>query len=168
MNRRAWILAAGLALLPSVSQAAAVMFVEGLTGRSRVQGRSGWFDVLSVSWSVDRSNTAAPNSVVVVLNTSAATVTFGQAGASGGAFRKMVFDQVYSINDSNPLLATRLTCDNAVVRTASASASTEAPETASITLQCGILTWENFDYSNQGTLLGTGKATWDFLRNVGK
>lgn len=168
MKRRAWALAACLAMLPAASQAMQVMFVEGLTGRSRVQGRSGWFDILSVSWSIDRSNTAAPNSVVVVLNTSATTVSFGPTSASGGAFRKIVFDHMFTSGDATPLLASRLTCDNAMVRTAAASTSTELPETASITLQCGALTWENFDYSNQGALLGTGKATWDFLRNTGK
>lgn len=168
MKRRAWILAAGLALLPPASLGDGVMFVEGLTGPSRMSGRTGWFDLVSTSWSIDRSNSAAPNTLVVVLNSSATTTALAQASAGSNKFQKIVVDQMVALSDTHRVLSRRLTCDGPLFRTMSASTAASEQEILSLTLQCAVMTWENFDYTSQGVLVGTGKATWDFIRNAPK
>ena len=168
MIRRGWILGALLALSPAVSQAALFMLVDNVPGPATLPAYTGWFVIDSLSWNIDRSNTAAPHKLAVSLVVSAGTATLHQAAAVGGVFKKIAIDQVDIGEAPTPTLHARLTCEEALIRSSSTSHDSDDRGRIELDIRCGRLAWEYFDYAAGGTktLLRQGKGNWNFKTNT--
>lgn len=167
MIRRVWILGGLLALAPAVSQAALVMLVDGVPGPSTVLNHVGWFDIDSVSWSIERGNTTAPQKFVVVIKSSAGVATLMQASASGTGLKKIVIDTVFTGNSSaSQVLDSRLTCEGTHILNFGASGHAQDREQVSLSLQCGRILWEKYDYTSAGQPSKSGKGSWNFKTNT--
>lgn len=166
MNRRAWLLGALVALSPAVSQAAALMLVDGVIGPAKLPGYAGWFHLEAFSWSIDRSKTSEPHGFNVVLVASATTAALVQASASGAMAKKIVVDQVFMADGSALQLRSRLACEEPFIRASSVSADADDSARMSFKIQCGRLAWEYFDYNDNKSLAATGKGSWNFKTNT--
>lgn len=165
MFRRALVLGGLLALLPTMSQAALVMLVEGVTGSSTIPNHVGWFNVDSVQWAIERGNPARPQAFVVALESTSAMATLMQASASGTGLKKIVIDVLYTSQE--PLtLDSRLTCEDPLIRDFSAVLQPAHRERVSLSVQCGRIAWEKFDYTANGQLLRQAKGSWNFKTNT--
>ena len=166
MNRRGWLLGALVALSPAVSQAAALMLVDGVVGPSKTAGYAGWFNLEAYNWSIDRSKTPEPHTFNVVLVVSAAAATLIQASASGALPKKIVVDQLESV-DGGFLLNGRLTCEEPAIRASATAGDPDDRARLNLKIQCGRLAWEYFDYnSTSKALVASGKGSWNFKTNT--
>jgi len=166
MIRRDWILGGLLALLPAVSQAAILMMVDGVIGPSKVTGYGGWFPVQAINWSIDRSKAAEPHSVAVTLDSSATVATLIQLSATGAPSKKIVFDVVSQESDAALQLHARFSCEDAYIRSSATHADSDRRPVVSLTIQCGRLTWENYDFGTSKAVTAVGKGSWNFRTNT--
>ncbi len=163
MIRCALILGGLLAPLPAISQTALVLLVDGVPGPSTIADHSGWFTLNNAVWGIDRSNASAPHTLSVSLDLSANVATLAQASANGTLFRKIVIDNVFQLD--KPLLISRLTCEEALIREYSSSAEAADRTRVKLDIRCTKLTWENFDYAS-GALVRGAKGSWNFKTNT--
>ena len=167
MIRRALLLAGFLAMTPAISQAAVLMMVEGVIGPSKTTGYSGWFNLNAFSWSIDRSKTAEPHDVSVVLDSSATVATLIQASANGASLKKMVFDSLHIVSgDAAMLLDSRVTCEDPLVRASSVSQDENDRAVVELRIRCGRLAWELYDYNSSKGVATLAKGSWNFRTNT--
>lgn len=168
MSSRNWILVGLLALSPAIANANLLMMVEGVPGTATLAGYGGWFSLESLSWSIERpdvdANVQRSDSVpllptmTISLRQSANLAVVAQASGTGAIFRKIVFDNV-SVGAAVKL-ASRLTCENAEIRSfASTAEAGDGRSNVELSIRCGKLTWEFFDYNDQGALVRSSKGT---------
>jgi hypothetical protein len=168
MILRRWPLAACLALLSLPAHSGNLMMVDGIVGPSTVaQAYAGWFDVDTLAWGIDRSEPTGPSIVTVVIQSSAATAALAQPAASGAGLKRIVFDEI-SLGQQSIQVTARVQCEEALVRSYhSASVPTVAGRAkVSLTIACGRITWEYFDYAGTGPPSKSGKGSWNFRTNT--
>ena len=168
MILRRWRLAACLALLSLPAQSANLMMVEGIIGPSTTApAYAGWFDVDTLSWGIDRNEPSGPSIVTVVMQSSAAAAALAQPAASGAALKRIVFDEVQLEHQSIQVTA-RVQCEEVLIRAYhSASAHTATGRAKiSLTISCGRIAWEYFDYGGAGQPSKSGKGSWNFKTNT--
>ena len=168
MIRRALVLGALLTLAPALSQAAIRMMVEGISGPSKTTGYSGWFELNSLSWSIDRSKTAEPHEIAVTLPASAAVATLIQLSAAGVSAKKMVFDTLHGFApDASFLLDSRVTCEDPTIRASTTAGSSDDRSNVALHIRCGRLVWELYDYGKDSKVAAlAGKGSWNFRTNT--
>lgn len=165
MKHRNWLAGACAAFLPVVSQAAAMMMVDRVTGPSKMTNYVGWFFADSASWSIDRAKVAEPHSFSVTVQSSAGAAALLQISASGTSVKRIVLDQL-ATSDGGSVVMQRLTCEDALIRSSAVHVPPEPRALIELKIQCGRLLWEHFDYSDQKTIIAAGKGSWNFKTNT--
>lgn len=157
MNRRKWVLAALVALLPPAAEADLAMHVEGLTGGlSRLPDHVGWFPLEGMTWTIDPASAASAVSISVTLRSSAAIASLLQITGTGTA-RKVVVDQMHAIMQT-PQVTARLTCESATIGKVGAVSGAQTMELVHLTLECRALAWDYYDYGPTGTMTKRGSG----------
>lgn len=145
------------------------MQVDGVPGPATVQGYAGWFVVNDVSWNLERSNSAVPNSIIVSAPVAAGFAPIAQASASGALFRKLVVDMAKPLGSSSGqmLLTIRLICEDAQIRSFQGSIGDDDPTgSARLDIRCARLHWEYYDLGADGKIRQGLKGSWNFKNNT--
>jgi len=168
MTRRGLIFGALLALQPALAHAGLYMLVDGVPGGVITAPWTGWHPAMSYSVALDRSNSELPFQLTVTMERNAASVAaIQQAAFSGSAFRRIMLDNAAPLTATGTLLTfTRLTCEEAVIRSFASSANTGQAAVSQLVLSCGRLSWDEFDYNNAGAATKAGKGSWNFRTNT--
>lgn len=162
MNRRVWIIGSLLALQPALAQAALYVLIDGVPGNVVATSHLNWHEGIAVSWSYQKSNTTQPFKLQATLvQRTASFATIKQAAFTGANIKRIVFDQVRIVSAGPPVVAARLTCENAVISAMDFSVQSDDLPVAQLQLGCAKLLWEDFDYSQNGSVLRAvkGEAT---------
>jgi type VI protein secretion system component Hcp len=159
MNRKALVLGGLLALQPALAQAALYVLIDGIPGSVIVASHLNWHEAIGVSWSYEKSNTAQPFRLQATLaQRTASFATIKQAAFNGASIKRIVFDQVRTVSSSQSVVVARLTCESAVISALAYSAQSDDLPMAQLQLGCAKLSWEDFDYSQNGALLRSVKG----------
>lgn len=166
MIRPAWILGGLLGLSPAVSQAALLMLVDGIPGPATLTGYTGWFNIESLQWNIDRSGTT-PHRLLVTIDVSANTALLHQLAANGSILKRIAIDQV-SAQEASVALNARYTCEEPTIRSSTTSHQSDQRGMIALDIRCGRLAWEYFDYApgTPKTLLRQNKGSWNFKTNT--
>lgn len=165
---RVWILGGLFALLPTVSNAALMVMIDGIAGPNRQAPYGGWFVAEAVSWGYERGNTAKPFALTVSMEQSGVGfANIAQAAFSGAILKKIVIDMVEFIGQDGQLMVTsRLSCEEALLRSSNTAADSGDRPKVEFELSCAKFSWENFDADKNGAVFGAGKGSWNFKTNT--
>jgi hypothetical protein len=168
MTRRGWIFGALLALQPALAHAGLYMLVDGVPGAVTTAPWTSWHPALSYSLTLDQSKTELPFQLTVTMERSAASVAaIQQAAFARSTFRRIILDNAAPLAaPGSQLTFTRLTCEEAVIRSFGSSAAAGQPAVSELVLTCGRLLWDEFDYNNAGAATKAGKGSWNFRTNT--
>lgn len=168
MTCRGWMFGALLALQPALAHAGLYMLVDGVPGGVITAPWTGWHLAMSYSVTLDRSKAELPFQLTVTMERNAASVaTIQQAAFSGSAFRRIMLDNAASLAATGAQLTfTRLTCEEAVIRSFASSATSGQAAVSQLVLSCGKLQWDEYDYHSNGTVAKAGKGSWNFRTNT--
>lgn len=167
MNRRGWILGALLALLPALSQAVVFVRIEGIPGAATQQPYTGWHRATSYAWFLDRSNPEQFKLQLTMEQQGSGVGSIKQAALNGTSLKSIVIDDAAAFS-AGPALTpiTRFTCEEPTIRVFNTAGSSGNPPVFNLQLACGRVSWEDFEYSNQGVLIKSIKGTWNFRTNT--
>lgn len=168
MFRCGWVVGALIALQPGLAHADLFLLVDGVAGGVTTPPWTGWHQARSYSISLDRSNSALPFQLQVVLQRHAVSVAaIQQAAFTGASLKRIVIDNAAPLTAANAMQTfTRLTCDDVVIRTFSSSGNEGQAAVFQLELVCGKLQWEEFDYNNAGAVVKASKGSWNFRTNT--
>jgi hypothetical protein len=156
-----------LALQPTLAHAGLYMLVDGVPGGVTTAPWTSWHPALSYSLALDQSNSELPFQLTVTMERSAASVAaIQQAAFARSAFRRIILDNAAPLAAGAQLTFTRLTCEEAVIRSFASSANSGQAAVSQLVLTCGRLLWDEFDYNNAGAATKAGKGSWNFRTNT--
>jgi len=159
MNRRAWILGSLFALQPALAQAAVFVLIDGIPGAVTTQAYLNWHHGTSFNWAFDKANTTLPFKLDIVMPLRSANfASIKQAAFNGAGIKRIVIDHTATVSTGASPVATRLTCDGAVITAMALSSQGENTPTAQLQLGCAKVLWEDFEYSSSGTFLRSVKG----------
>ena len=159
MNRRAWILGSLFALQPALAQAAVYVLIDGIPGAVTTQAYLSWHHGTSFNWEFNKANTALPFKLEVVMpQRSANFASIKLAAFNRAGIKRIVIDQTATVANGATQVATRLTCDGAIITAMAFSSQDESAPTAQLQLGCAKVLWEDFEYSSSGTFVRSVKG----------
>jgi len=167
MIRRGLIPGALLALLPTISHAGLMVMIEGIPGPHKVAPYSGWFIAEAMSWNHDRSNAARPFGFTVVMAQSGIGFAgIAQASFSSSILKRIIIDRTQTVSADTIMVTTRLTCDDAQLRSIATSGTSGELPRIQLDIGCGKFSWENFDVDKNGVVFSAGKGSWNLKTNT--